>query len=284
MKRFALIALTVLLALSLFACGNNDEGSNSIDDYVAPNYTHKIDTGTLTFENGPVETAIISAYTGLATSHKVVIPDIVGEGELEVSGIGDEAFYYKTSVTEFVIPETVTFIGKFAFAGCTSIESIVIPASVTYIDDYAFSGCTALKSVVFQGKELVSIGDFVFDGCVALEDIKLPEGLESIGNQTFGECVALTKVVVPSTLKSIGNLAFYGCEGLNAQDALTLTASITEIGEYAFKGIRKAFISAPEGSFAFDYVASMTEDEEETEVDGTETEADAEVGTEGDAE
>jgi hypothetical protein len=284
MKRFALIALTVLLALSLFACGNNDEDSNSIDDYVAPNYTHKIDTGTLTFENGPAETAIISAYTGLSTSHKVVIPNIIGEGELEVSGIGDEAFYYKTSVTEFVIPETVTFIGKFAFAGCTSIESIVIPASVTYIDDYAFTGCTSLKSVVFKGKELVSIGDFAFNGCVALEDIDLPEGLESIGNQAFGNCASLTSVAAPSTLKSIGNLAFYGCEGLNAQDALSLTASITEIGEYAFKGIKKAFINVPEGTYAGEYVANMTDDEEETEVDSTETESGVEVNTDGDAE
>jgi hypothetical protein len=142
-------------------------------------------------------------------------------------------------------------------------EKIVIPASVTYIDRFAFYGCTSLKSVEFKGQELLSIGDFAFLECTSLETITLPEGLEEIGNQTFGNCKSIKSIKAPSTLKTIGTLTFYGCEGLNAPGALTLSASIEEIGEFAFTTISKQNIVAPKDSYAAEYVAKMAEDEAE---------------------
>ncbi len=267
MKKITLALLSLLLALSLFACTASEENQGNIDDYAAPDYTHTLTKeqgdGTVTFEEGHAESAVIVSYTGKSVPHDVVIPSVITESEYEVTGIGDEAFYQLSTIKSITLPDTVEFIGKFAFAGCTALEEIVIPASVTYIDDYAFQGCTALKSVKFEGALVTSIGNFAFLGCTALEEITLPSGLESIGNQAFGSCEKLSSMEMPSTLKSIGSLAFHNCEGLDAPEALKLTASIESIGDYAFSGINKDNIFAPEGSYAANYVAQMVAEEEE---------------------
>ncbi len=278
MKKIALILLSALLALSMFACVAKEEDPSNIDDYAAPDYTHQLTEaqggGIVTFEDGHAESAVIVGYSGQSKPHTVTIPQTITDADRDVTGIGDEAFYQLTTIKEVVLPDTVTFIGKFAFAECTALEKIVIPASVTYIDEYAFYGCTSLKSVVFKGQELTSIGNFAFLNCTALESIALPTGLEEIGNQAFGNCSLITSLETPSTLKKIGNLTFIGCEGLNSEGALKLSASITEIGEFAFSGINKSNISAPEGSYAAKYVAEMTEDETDDAVND-ETEADS---------
>ncbi|MBE6646510.1 MAG: leucine-rich repeat domain-containing protein [Ruminococcaceae bacterium] len=270
MKKITLVLLSVLLTLSLCACVAEEEDASNIDAYAAPDYTENIGTGTVTFEDGHAETAVIVGYSGLSTVHKVVIPEEIAERE--VSGIGDEAFYQLSTIKSISLPSTVTYIGKFAFSGCTSLETIRIPASVTYIDECAFQGCTSLKSVIFEGNSVESIGDFAFLGCTALESISLPSGLKSIGNQAFGKCAAITSIKAPSTLESIGNLCFYECPGLDAEGALELSASIKEIGDFAFTGISKDYIVAPEGSYAAEYVAQMAEDETEDEAED-ETEA-----------
>ena len=45
------------------------------------------------------------------------------------------------SLTQIVIPDSVTEIGYFAFSDCSSLTSIAIPNSVTNIGDYAFQNC-----------------------------------------------------------------------------------------------------------------------------------------------
>ena len=267
MKKIIALLLTLLLSLSLFACVAEEEGESSIDDYAAPNYTHKLTAeqggGTLTFTDGHAESAIISDYTGPSKLHTVTVPAQISEANRDVTGIGEKAFYQTPTIQTVILPDTVTFIGELAFAGCTALETIVIPASVTYIDKYAFYGCTSLKSIVFEGQELESIGDFAFLECTALETITLPEGLEEIGNWAFGNCKSITSLTVPSTVTKIGTLTFHGCAGLDAPGALTLSASITEIGEFAFSGINKNNITVPAGTYAADYVAKMAEEEAE---------------------
>ncbi len=274
MKKITLVLLAALLALSLCACVAEEETPDNIENYAAPDYDHTLTKeqggGTVKFDDGHAESAVIVGYTGPSTPHSVIIPSVITDAEREVTGIGDEAFYQLSTIKAITLPDTVTFIGKFAFAGCTSLETITIPASVTYIDENAFYGCTALKSIVFEGTELTEINNFAFLGCTALETISLPEGLESIGDYTFGNCTAIKEIKAPSTLKNIGSLAFYNCESLDNAGAISLSASIESIGLYAFSGINKENISAPEGSYAEEYVNQMAEEEvseaeEETE-------------------
>lgn len=279
MKKFALISLAILLALSLCACTGLGETEDSIDDYAAKTDTHILEsgTGTVTFTDGPKESAIISGYTGISDPHKVILDDIIvietktTIQKLPVTGIGDYAFYQLTNVTEVIIPDTVTYIGKLAFAGCTELTTVTIPASVEYIDDCAFAGCTSLTTVIFEGTSVEYIDNYAFEGCENLAEITLPEGLEEIGEGTFGGCRSLTDIQTPKTLKEIGTLAFYGCEGLNADGALKLNASIEKIGDFAFAGILRENVSIPEGleikDEVFGFIIEDIETETETEVE-----------------
>ena len=57
------------------------------------------------------------------------------------------------SVTDLVIPDSVTEIKGYAFYGCTGLTSVTIGNSVTSIREDAFYNCTGLTSVVFEDTE-----------------------------------------------------------------------------------------------------------------------------------
>lgn len=282
MKKFALILLSAILAISLVACasgGDEEESSSSasIIDYMESAHTHKLPNGTLTFADGDKNDAIISKYVGEHAKHSVVIPAEVGAAgsERKVSAIGKDAFYYCTSVTSVEIPEGVEYIGEYAFAGCTSLKSVTIPASVTYIAKGAFHGCTALEEIKLAGgSKLAKIEDFAFNDCSALKSITLPEGLTHIGTESFRDCTSLTEINTPTTLMMIGDMAFYNCDGIVSEGSVVLHEALKFIGAFAFGDISNSCISAPAGSYAekyfFEIADEETESTEETSEETTE--------------
>ncbi len=268
MKKLSLVLLAALLCISLIACTAKEEDGNELDNYTPPSTTAKIDTGTLTFTDGPAESAVITQYSGKSEKHDVVIPGVINDRE--VSAIGDNAFRFQSLVTSIKLPDTIEYIGNQAFANCTSLTTIVIPASVKRIDAYAFARCTSLETVIFEGNSVEIIDDFAFFECKALKTIALPEGLKWIGEQSFALCTSLTSIKTPASLEHIGGLAFYGCTGLDHEGAIDLTASlnfkdtisddqeILGIGHFAFtveRGTMKpTSIKTAPGSYAEEYV------------------------------
>ncbi len=59
------------------------------------------------------------------------------------------------------------FIGEDAFFFCTSLQLLFIPSTVTDIGDYAFSYCTGLK-YLFLPRD-VNVGRRIVDGCELVE-------------------------------------------------------------------------------------------------------------------
>lgn len=150
---------------------------------------------------------IINSYNAGddATDTVVVVPSEIED--VPVTEIGASAFSGRNTLTEVVIPDSVTTISNAAFYNCKSLKIVVIPDSVTHIGDSAFQGCDALEYVLI-GDGVKTIGSLAFKNCESLVSLDLGNGVESIGSGAFFGCSALTKVVVPASVKNIGSLAF----------------------------------------------------------------------------
>ena len=175
--------------------------------------------------------------------------------------ICDSAFSFCISLSEIVIPSSVTSIGDTAFYGCGSLSEIVIPSSVTSIGDGAFSSCSSLKYISIPKSVICLNGNpftrwdskleclspnFVYEDDILFnkdksriisfrnQNIKsyvIPSSVTSIGDRAFSGCSSLSEIVIPSSVTSIGEGAFSCCDSLSE---IVIPSSVTSIGEYSF--------------------------------------------------
>ena len=82
-----------------------------------------------------------------------------------------EFFINDTSVTNLLIPDSVSKVGDYTFLNWYFLTSITIPNSVTSIGDSAFKGCDHLTNIIL-GSGLQSIGGGAFEGCTQMVRIK----------------------------------------------------------------------------------------------------------------
>ena len=179
--------------------------------------------------------------------------------------ICDLAFSFCSSLSEIVIPSSVTSIGDGAFSCCHSLSEIVIPSSVTSIGDHAFSGCDSLSEIVIPSG-VTSIGNYAFSGCSSLKYISIPKSVIGLNGNPFVEwkgkleCLSpnfvyeddilfnkdksriisfrnqnVESYVIPSSVTSIGKGAFTGCYSLSE---IVIPSSVTSIGDGAFSFCR----------------------------------------------
>ena len=163
------------------------------------------------------------AFWGRSSLSEIVIPS-------SVTSIGKSAFSDCSSLSEVVIPSSVTRIGDSVFWYCRTLSDIVIPSSVTRIGDSAFFYCSSLSNIVIPSS-VTSIGDSVFFYCSSLSEVVIPSSVTSIGNSAFSNCSSLSEVVIPSSVTSIGDSAFSNCSSLSE---VVIPSGVTSIGVGAF--------------------------------------------------
>lgn len=192
----------------------------------------------------------------------------------KVCAIGTEAFYECTTLTEAVLPDSVTTIGDRAFAGCSSLEKITFSSALSVIGEEAFVQCKALREVSFPSS-LQTIKSSAFLSCDALTDVTLPKGVSDVGEGVFSYCTNLKKISVSEQNQHFDseNGILFDKEqktliqypaGFSAE-SYTIPESVTAIGEGAFaynKHLQS--ITFPEGlktigAFAFFECDGLTE-------------------------
>ena len=176
--------------------------------------------------------------------------------------ICNSAFWYCLSLSEIVIPNSVTSIGDLAFSFCSSLAEVVIPNSVVCINGNPFwywNGKLECLSpsfvyennilfnkdksriISFRNQNLTSyvipnnvtrIGDRAFSFCSSLAEVVIPNSVTRIGDSAFEGCSSLAEVIIPDSITGIGDRAFSFCSSLAE---VIIPNSVTNIGKGAFQ-------------------------------------------------
>jgi hypothetical protein len=193
-------------------------------------YTYSTNNGTIT----------ITKYTGPGGT--VVIPATIAG--LRVTTIGSQAFGYSASLTNVMMPNSLTNIGVGAFTDCTGLMSVTIGNSVPSIGDQVFFNCTSLAGVTIPSS-VTNIGFQAFYQCSGLTSVTLPSSLTSIGSESFSWCTKLTSVTIPSGVSNIGDFAFDSCIGLSAITVDALSPFYSGLAGVLFNKTQTALIQCP---------------------------------------
>ena len=121
-------------------------------------------------------TALVEPYDATALNVSIISNEwneATGKGIItfdgELTTIGNEAFYFCTSLTSVTIPDSVTTIGWYAFENC-NLTSVTIGDSITTIGEMAFRNCASLTSVIIPDS-VTTIGQYAFYGCSSLTSV-----------------------------------------------------------------------------------------------------------------
>ena len=214
-------------------------GCDSLEELVLPYATEAVDSYNASIVPYFSRYGIYTNYDVPTSLKKIVI--------LSGSSVPYRAFYNLSSITEVVLPDTVTSIGEEAFCGC-SLTNIVLPPRIESVGTSAFS--TAKSDKLYIPESLKSLGNYnplgtVTEGIyisdvaawcnisfgaydsnplhssgklylngVLLENLIIPEGLTYIPGNVFRGCTSIKSVTIPASVTKIGSKAFQNCSSL----------------------------------------------------------------------
>ena len=181
----------------------------------------------------------------------ITIPDSVTTiGDYAFTGCKNlESVYFNTS-------SSLTSVGNSLFSSCPNLKTVIFGDMLKTLGISMFSGCTNLVEVRLPNA-MTSIPEGLFKNVATLTTINIPTSVTSIGKEAFMNCTSLTEITISSKVRTIGTSAFAGCtslttvnfaegcnvtsisasafDGATALTSVNLPASVTFIGNYAFR-------------------------------------------------
>lgn len=168
----------------------------------------------------------------------------------KTSQICEYAFAYCTSLTEVVLPNSVTTLPYATFLSCNNLSDIVISGNITAIGEYALAN-TAVSSVEIP-EGVTSIGHYAFSDSL-LESINLGDNLSVIGNYAFSGTY-ITDIEIPESVTYVGNYAFSGAKIV--KDELRFGEGFLFLGAHSFDAAEIGDIYLPASLEAIDFSAN----------------------------
>lgn len=218
----------------------------------------------------------VSGYNG--EDGAVVIPAAIGgEAVVAIKG-GAFSDTEARSITQIVVPDSVTVIERGAFSGCKKLVSLTVPFSGGAENEHTYIGYVfgagnpqGNKAAMPESLEVLTVGgasiqDKAFYGCDNVKTIKLTAAV-TVGASAFEGCSALKTLNITDSVTAIGADAMKGCTSLtelylpflgNGDDKLFLGASFgaadyTENLKYVPSTLRTLTVSCgkslPNGAF-----------------------------------
>lgn len=162
-----------------------------------------------------------------------------------LQSIGENAFYYCTSLAKFLMPNTVTSLGYGCFYYCSALSNLSLSSSLTQIPSSCFYHNTSLKNVLFP-ENLQSIGYEAFEYS-GLENVILPVGLTYLDYRAFGNCKSLKYIELPS----YNNYYYYTFESCTALETIVCpSCTPPAISGNPFSNVNRSNITLKVPSFA----------------------------------
>lgn len=261
-KKILAIMLCVVMVIGILPVYAFAEDEQSVWTYSVVSEVNK--TAAITKYNANEEVIVIPEYIdgykivtigkeafqkyGTKNYKSIYIPDTV-------SGIGESAFSFCGSVTQWRLPATLKTIGKRAFEYCKGLTEITTDATligedafdssglvrvtmnkVHTIGNYAFNNCKSLEEVYIDGDTVEKIGNHAFSS-TAIKNINIDwndkhnKKTVSVGEFAFDNCYSLETVYI-KRVRGIGNYCFSDCKLLRSFKADRFTC---DVGEYAFE-------------------------------------------------
>lgn len=206
--------VTTLGSNSFYAC-------NRLTEVTLPKSLAKVDTAWTD----------VSPFVSCENLKKVVFQDGLVK-------IPDYILNGASSVTEIVIPDSVTTIGTSAFEKLGQLQSIALPKNLTTINRKAFSECSSLSSISFPDT-VTTLGGNSFYACNRLTEVTLPKNLAKVdtfwsGESPFTSCENLETVTFQEGTVTIPSDILNNTSSVKQ---VVIPSSVTGIKDSAFKNI-----------------------------------------------
>lgn len=202
----------------------------------------------------------------------ITIPPTITCETVDYTVVSIDAETFKNCLTleTITLPEHLGSVGENAFTG-SGIKHITFNCAT--IGQRWFNNIKSQILTVNLGATVQTIGDAAFSGFENVENITIPNGVTTIENLAFEGWKKLTTIEIPSTVTSISPTSFLGCINLTTitvtgsstyqssynaiietstnklilgcKGTTTIPASVTTIGDDAFRGVGITSITIP---------------------------------------
>ncbi len=117
------------------------------------------------------------------------------EGTVE---IGDEAFRYRESLEEIILPEGLEVIRQNGFTYCKALRKMELPASVSTIEYDAFYGCSSLTEFTLsENLTKETVNNSILNGCGQLTTLYVPVAAAYVPDSAY--VASLQNIIVVDT-------------------------------------------------------------------------------------